>query len=93
MATLGTIILKWAKLKGEMLNQQKRIGGMFSFALSCVSLKPLTHLSATIGQIKAANDGVGHHEWDDVWAGHAGSFNSYCNVSEGNIIIPHTDLM
>lgn len=75
-----------------MLNQQKRITEFSWFPLRCVSLNPLAHLSTTIGQIEAANDGVGHHEWDDVRAGHAGSFNSDRDVCERKIIITHTDL-
>lgn len=86
--------LKWAKLKGDTWLQPRvsLLQRLYCFHYTSVQYKHFDNLSAAVGEVKAADDGVGHHERDDVWAGGTGALHSNGDVSQWQIVVAHTDL-
>lgn len=91
MATQDINNLKWAKLKGDTAQPVCNYSGLQKHTYK-KKKKYLTNLSTTIGEVEAADDGVGHHEWHDIWAGSIGSLHSDGNVCQRHVIIAHTNL-
>lgn len=86
---MALAFLEWAKLKGDQLDE-------FTFSKKNKNYASMeiqfTNLSTTVGQVIAADNGVGNHERHDVWAGSTGPLHSDGYVCKRQGIVTHSDL-
>lgn len=87
---LPGIVLIRAKLQKKC--NKKKTAQENNFDLLLFTLTIVTHHASTKGAIPVSNESVGHHEGDGVWVGPPHRFYSDGNMSEGHLIIVHTDL-